>query len=243
MTACMFGRTGAAAFLLGMGAANDLADVNGDTALHWAAYKGHADLIRLLLYSGANLQRPDHFGSTPLHLACLSGNLACVKLLCEKSNIDLDPLDKNDKTPLMLAQSHRHNDIVELLQTEKKRRSSWFPPLTEVWGLLFGKAGNSKAPLIFFMSSVLLWGYPMYIVRCIPITWNILRGSHYCFIYWNIVMWVCWVVANRKNPGYIPMNTESYHRSIKQIPMFDKWKKRNYILNRLCHTCRFSMHV
>nr|CAH7753460.1 unnamed protein product [Callosobruchus chinensis] len=39
MTACMFGRTGAAAFLLGMGAANDLADVNGDTALHWAAYK------------------------------------------------------------------------------------------------------------------------------------------------------------------------------------------------------------
>nr|CAI5827871.1 unnamed protein product [Callosobruchus analis] len=84
MTACMFGRTGAAAFLLGMGAANDLADVNGDTALHWAAYKGHADLIRLLMYSGANLQRPDHFGSTPLHLACLSGNLACVKLLCEK---------------------------------------------------------------------------------------------------------------------------------------------------------------
>ncbi|CAH1281682.1 unnamed protein product [Diabrotica balteata] len=238
MTACMFGRTATAAFLLGMGASNDLMDINGDTALHWAAYKGHADLIRLLMYSGSNLQKPDHFGSTPLHLACLSGNLTCVKLLCEKSNINLEPLDKNDKTPLMLAQSHRHNDIVELLHTEKKRRSSWFPPLNEVWGLLFGKAGNSKAPLIFFMSSVLLWGYPMYIIRCIPITWNILRGSHYCFIYWNVVMWICWIVANRKNPGYIPMNSESYHRSIKQIPMFDKWKKRNSILNRLCHTCR-----
>lgn len=77
-----------------------------------------------------------------------------------------------------------------------------------------------------------------HLFQCIPITWNILRGSHYCFIYWNVVMWVCWFVANRKNPGYIPMNSESYHRSIKQIPMFDKWKKRNAILNRLCHTCR-----
>lgn len=84
MTASMFGRTATAAFLLGMGASNDLMDINGDTALHWAAYKGHGDLIRLLMYSGTNLQKPDHFGSTPLHLACLSGSLPCVKLLCEK---------------------------------------------------------------------------------------------------------------------------------------------------------------
>lgn len=254
MTACMFGRTATAAFLLGMGALNHLVDINGDTAMHWAAYKGHADLIRLLVYSGANLQKPDHFGSTPLHLACLSGSVTCVKLLCEKvppptvshrvstrlfqSNIDLEPLDKNDKTPLMLAQSHRHTDIVQVLESEKKRRASWFPPINEIWGLLFGKAGNSKAPLVFFMCSVLLWGYPMYVIRCIPITWNILRGSHYCFIYWNIVMWICWVTANRKNPGYIPVNTDSYHRAIKQIPYYDKWKKRYAVLNRLCHTCR-----
>lgn len=65
----------------------------------------------------------------------------------------------------MLAQSHRHIDVVELLKTEIKRRSSWFTPVGQMWGLLFGKAGNSKAPLIFFMSSVLLWGYPMYIIR------------------------------------------------------------------------------
>ncbi|GLV39998.1 patsas [Carabus blaptoides fortunei] len=238
MTACMFGRTATAAYLLGMGALNHLCDINGDTALHWAAYKGHADLIKLLMYSGVNLQKSDHFGSTPLHLACLSGSVQCVKLLCEKSSIELEPLDKNDKTPLMLAQSHRHGDIVQVLQSEKKRRSRWFPPITEIWGLIFGAAGDSKVPLLFFMGSVLLWGYPMYIIRCIPITWNILRGSHYCFIYWNIVMWVCWVTANRKNPGYIPLNSDTYYRAIKQIPYFDKWKKRNILLSRLCHTCR-----
>lgn len=84
MTACMYGKTATAAYLLGMGAATRLSDINGDTALHWAAYKGHADLVRLLIYSGVPLHCTDNFGSTPLHLACLSGNLTCVRLLCEK---------------------------------------------------------------------------------------------------------------------------------------------------------------
>lgn len=82
-----------------------------------------------------------------------------------QSNIDLEPLDKNDKTPLMLAQSHRHFDIVQVLQSEVKKRKTWFPPISEVWGLLFGKGGHSKAPLCFFLCSVLLWGYPMYVIR------------------------------------------------------------------------------
>lgn len=40
MTAAMFGRAATAAYLLGMGALNHLTDINGDSALHWAAYKG-----------------------------------------------------------------------------------------------------------------------------------------------------------------------------------------------------------
>ncbi|OXU25319.1 hypothetical protein TSAR_016294, partial [Trichomalopsis sarcophagae] len=238
MTACMFGRFATAAFLLGSGALGHLTDINGDTALHWAAYKGHSDLIRLLMYSGVDLQKPDYFGSTPLHLACLSGHVSCVRILCEKSKIELEPKDKNGKTPLQLAKSHRHAEIVRILQTEMRRRARWIPPVNELWALLFGGAGNSKGPLLLFMSSVLLWGYPMYLLKCIPITWNLLRGSHYCFIYWNIVMWISWIVANRKDPGYIPQNSDTYYRAIKQIPYFDKWKKRNVLLSRLCHSCK-----
>ncbi|XP_018324664.1 probable protein S-acyltransferase 23 [Agrilus planipennis] len=236
MTACMFGRTATAAYLLGMGAFNHLVDINGDTALHWAAYKGHADVIKLLINSGADLQKPDHFGSTPLHLACISGCVGCVRLLCEKNDVELEPLDKNFKTPLMLAQSHRHGDIVQVLQIEKKRRASWFPP--RFWSFLYGNRNRSKGPLLFYLASVILWCYPVYIIKCVPVTWNLLRGSHYCFIYWNAVMWVCWIVANRKNPGYISLNSDSYYRAINQIPYFDKWKKRNVVLNRLCHSCR-----
>jgi len=83
--------------------------------------------------------------------------------------------------------------------------------------LLFGGAGNSKGPLLLFMISVLLWGYPMYLLKCIPLTWNLLRGSHYCFIFWNIVMWISWIVANRRDPGYVPQNSDTYYRAIKQV--------------------------
>lgn len=44
---------------------------------------GHADVIRVLINAGADLQKADNFGSTPLHLACIYGHLHCVKLLCE----------------------------------------------------------------------------------------------------------------------------------------------------------------
>lgn len=182
----MYGRTATAAYLLGMGAQNGLTDINGDTALHWAAYKGHPDLMKLLMYSGVDLQKTDNFGSTPLHLACLSGNLMCVRLLCEKNNFDLEPKDKNQKTPLMLAQSHRHNDVVKLLYTVIKKRSRWMPPLSEIWGVLFGGAGNStKGPLLLFTCSVLLWGYPMYMIRvCVSIfSYGITVAENILYLY------------------------------------------------------------
>jgi palmitoyltransferase ZDHHC13/17 len=73
-------------------------DINGDTALHWAAYKGHAEIIQILINSGVDLQKTDNFGSTPLHLSCLSGNLQCVRLLCQKRNLDLCEFSKNRKS-------------------------------------------------------------------------------------------------------------------------------------------------
>lgn len=219
MTACMFGRLATAAFLLGRGASPRLTDVNGDTAAHWAAYKGHAELVRLLLHGGVELHRPDYFGSTPLHLACLAGHLGVVRILCEQGRwvADLEPRDKNGKTPLQLARSHRHHQIVRLLQRELSRREGWLPPLTRFWGMLFGGAGHSKSPLFLLFGSFLLWGYPMYLFKCVPITWNLLRGSHYLFIYWNALMWFSWLVANRKDPGYLPRNSDAYYRAIKQV--------------------------
>ena len=51
MMACMFGRSLMAAYLLGRGARPHLTDMNGDSALHWAAYKGFPSLMQVLAFS------------------------------------------------------------------------------------------------------------------------------------------------------------------------------------------------
>ena len=58
MMACMFGRSLMAAYLLGRGARPHLTDMNGDSALHWAAYKGFPSLMQMLIYSGFDPQKP-----------------------------------------------------------------------------------------------------------------------------------------------------------------------------------------
>ena len=45
---------------------------------------GHAELIRLLIYSGFNVKQKDDYGQTVLHLACINGNLNAIKQMCEQ---------------------------------------------------------------------------------------------------------------------------------------------------------------
>jgi hypothetical protein len=64
--ACEYGRTRVVAFLLEKGLLID-AQPHGETGLHWAAYGGHADIVKLLLRRKAPLDiRDRRFGGTPL---------------------------------------------------------------------------------------------------------------------------------------------------------------------------------
>jgi ankyrin repeat protein len=57
-------------------------DAAGNTALHWAAYRNHPQLVEFLLSMGANPNVENNTdGQTPLHWACVSGNVLCAKTL------------------------------------------------------------------------------------------------------------------------------------------------------------------
>src|SRR5882762_5467565 len=55
--------------------------VDGTTALHWAAYQDDLATMKLLLRAGANVKTANRYGITPLSVACMSGNAAIVELL------------------------------------------------------------------------------------------------------------------------------------------------------------------
>jgi ankyrin repeat protein len=87
------------------------ADVNkpGWTPLHYAATKGHAGIIRLLLEHHAYIDAESPNGTTPLMMAAYYGSPEATKLLLEEG---ADPMIKNQQglTALDFARNGPHKE-------------------------------------------------------------------------------------------------------------------------------------
>jgi ankyrin repeat protein len=57
------------------------AQVDGMTALHWAAYHDDLETTGLLVRTKADVKAPNRYGVTPLSFACANGDAAMVELL------------------------------------------------------------------------------------------------------------------------------------------------------------------
>src|SRR5438093_686566 len=76
--------------------------IDGSTALHWAAYYDDAETVALLLRAGANVNAVNRYGVPPLSLACSTGSGAIVKLLLT-AGADANATMKSGETVLMMA--------------------------------------------------------------------------------------------------------------------------------------------
>nr|DAD45071.1 TPA_asm: hypothetical protein HUJ06_003301 [Nelumbo nucifera] len=99
----------------------DIPDNDGRSPLHWAAYKGFADCIRLLLFLDAHRGRQDKEGCTPLHWAAIRGNLeACTVLVQAGKKEDLMVTDNTGFTPAQLASDKNHRQVSFFLENAIK---------------------------------------------------------------------------------------------------------------------------
>jgi len=100
--------------LIESGADVNAAQVDGTTALHWAAFHDDAELVGLLLRAGAEVNAANLYGVPPLAQASINGNAAIVELLLE-AGADANAKMKGGETALMLATRSGNVEAVKAL--------------------------------------------------------------------------------------------------------------------------------
>ncbi len=88
--------------LIGAHADVNAPQVDGTTALHWAAYVDDVELAKMLLDSGAKAGAVNRYGMTVLAQACTNGDGAMVQLLLDHG-ADPNQALPGGETPLMTA--------------------------------------------------------------------------------------------------------------------------------------------
>ncbi|KAJ6964948.1 protein S-acyltransferase 23 [Populus alba x Populus x berolinensis] len=153
--AAQYGQTG---FLNHIGAKYhadfDAVDNEGRSPLHWAAYKGYADTIRLLLFRDAYQGRQDQEGCTPLHWAALRGNIeACTILVHAGTKQELAVKDKAGFTPAQIASDKGHRHIALFLSNAQRAQSNhWKDKIRS------GKIGDvGFAPILLSIILILMF--------------------------------------------------------------------------------------
>lgn len=97
-------------------------DVFGNnTGLHWAASLGLAEMARLLIDNGADLDIRNEDGDTPLHWAAGEGQKELVVILIAHG-ADTNARGKNGWTPLRLAEAQSQKEIARILVAAGVRR-------------------------------------------------------------------------------------------------------------------------
>ena len=95
------------------------ADYTGNTALIWAAIRGHSEVVKIPLErEDINPNQADtESGSTPLSRAAKYQHLGVVKMLFGREEVNPDQGDtKSGRTPLSWAAEYGHSGVKMLLE-------------------------------------------------------------------------------------------------------------------------------
>jgi len=97
----------------------DATDVEGNTAISWAARKGHREMVEMLLErEDVTPDTADKDGRTPLSWAAGNGHEGIVAMLLKRTDVGSNTEDKDGRTPLSWAVERGHTRVVAILSGE-----------------------------------------------------------------------------------------------------------------------------
>ncbi|KAB5514607.1 hypothetical protein DKX38_028513 [Salix brachista] len=219
----------------------DVPDFDGRSPLHWAAYKGFPDCIRLLLFLDSYRARQDREGCTPLHWAAIRGNLeACTVLVQAGKKEDLMVTDNTGLTPAQLASDKNHRQVAFFLGNARRLLEKRCDGNSRLGRL--SKLG--LAPVLWFIILLLLVTY----VNSVILASNLPKlTAGFGLLAWLAVFLataglVMFYRCSRKDPGYIRMNVHDPQNMKDDEPLL-KIEINNPALltgnwSQLCATCK-----
>eukprot|EP01038_Epipyxis_sp_PR26KG_P007129 gene7129-9728_t len=222
-------------FLVKCGADLTLKDTNGDSPLHWAAYKGFEEMAGLLLYLlPTELENIDVYGQTPLHLAALRGNYEVVEYLISDYRADASKRDKNGLTPLELCVKKKQikaewvirrlcsNNTVDLI---RKLGTQRLKDVRVVINLCLGSNDREVAVWLWrlvFTSNFVASMISVYYVM--DSSMNDLYILHMISTSFQFIWWVMFAMCLWKDPSYVidvtsnTTNSNNKKNSLSQQP-------------------------
>ena len=102
--------------VLNKGISPEDSDIHGQTPLYYAARDGRADVIKLLISRGADVNHKDNISNqTCLFYAARDGRYEACKAILESGGL-ASHMDNKKQTPLHWAKRHNKREVIELLQ-------------------------------------------------------------------------------------------------------------------------------
>ncbi|XP_048246198.1 multiple epidermal growth factor-like domains protein 10 isoform X2 [Haliotis rufescens] len=80
-----------------------------------AAWRGHRDVVELLVSEGADVSLVGEYGNNTLHWACMGGDVETVKYVLSLNVVDIDARNNSGRTAADVARRGERQPLVELL--------------------------------------------------------------------------------------------------------------------------------